>query len=236
MDNYYQLNTWEGLLSLVILLTALYWLIKGLLFLLKELGKRTVTNRNTQQFIKKSLIVYKPIAAVIIVLDFMAINYITHSLLLIVLGVFGYKHVKNYLNGVFLKLNPLMTSGAQMTFQNTIGEIKRLLTFGLILSTEKGEHFVNYSVIEEQGFAINSHKHSALRQTLFIESELEKETLLDMLFDNPILNFKEPPVLNASEKEAVHKLQFTLETGASTEDLTAFFKAKNIIAHTTLSN
>ena len=114
-----------------------------------------------------------------------------------------------------------------------MGEIKKFLSFGLILSTEKGERFVNYSTIEENGFAIDSNEHSALRQTMFLETKLEKDKILDLLFDNPILDLTERPVLKNSKKEHMLRLQYSLETGASTEDLVAFFQANDIITQST---
>lgn len=235
MDNFYQLNTWQGLFSLVVLLIILYWVIKGISLLLEELGKRTLAKRNTIDVIKKILIVFKPVATLLIVLDFIAINYITHSILLVVIGVFGYKHIKNYLNGIVLKLNPLVVKGALIEYQGNTGEIKQLLPFGLIINTEKGERFVNYSTIEENGFAVNSNEHSASRQTLFVETEIHKEKILDLLFDNPILDLSEPPTLKSTDNERVLKLQYTLETGATTEDLVAFFEAKKINSNLTIT-
>ena len=53
MDNYYQMNTWKGLVSLVMLLFILYWTIKGVALLLEELGKRTITKRNIILFLSQ---------------------------------------------------------------------------------------------------------------------------------------------------------------------------------------
>lgn len=235
MDNFYQLNTWQGLFSLILTLIVLYWTIKAIGLLVREIGKRTVTKRTTILIIKKSLLVFKPVAMTLIVLDFIAINYITHSILLVILGVFGYKHIKNYLNGIILKLNPLLGKGAIIEYMDKTGEIKELLPFGLILNTEKGERFVNYSTIEENGFSINSNEHSALRQTLYMETQMSKDTVLDMVFDNPLLDLSERPTLKQTEEQDVLKLQYTLETGASTDDLLAFFQSKNIKTDLTIT-
>jgi hypothetical protein len=223
MENIDTIETWRGLLFLTFVLFLVYWVLKGFVFILGKYGKKTITNRSVVRVLKKLLIIFKPFALLVIILDFISINLITHSVLLMIISVFGYKHIKNYLNGTFLKLNPLIDKGALLEYDSHKGEIKKLLPLGIIFSTEKGERYVNYSTIEEKGFAVNSSENTALRQTLYLETELSKEEILDLLFDNPILNFQEAPSLKSSSAENGLKLQYTLESGASTEDLIAFF-------------
>lgn len=233
MDKMTQLNTWLGLGSLLVLLFLAYWLIKFIQYGIAQFGNRNVTNKQLLTVIEKTLTLFKPIAIILIVLDFISINYIAHCFIVIVVGVFGYKHVKNYINGIFIKVNPLIGKGALVSVGEQSGEIKSLLPFGLTLSTEMGEHFINYSTVEETGFSVNSNENSLLRQTLFLTTEMDKETLLDLLFDNPIISFSERPAIKTTESLGVLKLQYTLENGASNEDLYAFFKEQNIQSNST---
>lgn len=233
METIPQLNTWQGLFSLVILLIALYWLLKLIAYALKQFAKRNITNKKTIVAITKVLIVYKPIATLLILLDFIFINYIIHTIVLVIVGVFAYSQIKNYVNGIFLKLNPLINNGAIINVSQFSGEIKKLLPLGLILNTENGERFINYTTIESGGFAIKSNDNSLLRQTLYLETDKNEQQILDVLFDNPILNYEENPSVKATENN-FFKLQYTLETGATTETLISFLENKNI--KTTLTN
>lgn len=228
-----QLNTWQGLFSLVIILIIAYWLLKLITYALNQFAKRNITNKKTIVTLTKVLMLYKPLAAILILLDFIFINYIVHTIILVIIGVFAYSQIKNYVNGIFLKLNPLINVDAIIRVSKYTGEIKKLMPLGLILSTENGERFINYSTIESNGFSIKSNDNSLLRQTLYLKTEKTQEQVLDMLFDNPILNFDENPTIKTAENNLL-KLQYTLEAGETTETLIAFLDKKNI--QSTLTN
>lgn len=227
-----QLNTWERLFSLALLLLAIYWFFKLFTYAIEKFAKQNLYNKKVNTTLKKGLLLFKPTAILLLILDFVSINYITHTILLAVVCVFGFSHLKNYINGLILKLNPLINKGALIKIDNYIGEIKTMLPFGLILNTENGERFINYSFIEKKGFAIKFSDTSLLRQTLYLETKKTEDEILDLLFDNPILNYEDNPVLKASENNKL-KLQYTLETGASTEALIAFLEDNKIIASLT---
>jgi len=227
------IHTWNGLLPLVVILIALYWLVKLALFVIDNAGKKSVSNKKLVHALRKVLILYKPLAIIIILMGFISINYITHSLLLLVIGVFAYNQIKNYVQGVFLMINPLIQHGAMIQIGDYQGEIKKMLLLGLVLNTDVGERFMTYSNIESQGFAISSNKNTVLRKALYLNSEKTKETVLDLLFDNPILKFQEPPVIRSTENETILTLQYTLEIGAESEDLIAFLNEQNITTSTT---
>lgn len=229
MDTLPQLNTWKGLIALVIFLIALFWFLKITIFALKKIAKQNITNKKIIAAITKTLVVFKPIATAIILLDFIAINYINHPIIILVVGIFGYAQLKNYMNGVFLKLNPLMRKGALVNIAEFSGLIKEMRPLGLIISTENGERFVNYTTIETSGFAVKSNDTSLLRQTLYLQTDKTQNQVLDVLFDNPILNYEENPTLKATESSLL-KLQYTLETGTTTATLIAFLETQNIKA------
>lgn len=232
MENIPQLNTWKGLFTLVLLLIHLYWLLKLVSYALEQFAKRNLTNKNTIVAIKKSLLIFKPVALALVLLDFIAINYITHTILLTAVGVFGYAHIKNYINGIFLKINPLISVGAVIQIADYSGEIKKLLSRGMIVSTENGDYYMNYGTIESQGFVIKSDHTSLLRQTLYLLTDMPQEKLLDLLFDNPVLNYDQHPSLKMSDNNYL-KLQYTLEPGASTKEFISFLEQHNIKASLT---
>ncbi len=187
------------------------------------------------RILDKAILLYKPIAVSIFLLGFISINYITHTILLVAIGVFGYGHIRNYISGVFFKINPLIHKGTVFNFENSEGEIKSLLPFGMIMNTESGEQYINYFNIEKKGFAVKSNEEdNVLRQTLFLRTSLTKEQIIDTLFDNPILDFNEKPILKNTEKEGQLKLQYSMENGAATEDLVAFLEEQDI--ETSLTN
>lgn len=228
METFENIKTWQNLVFLGFLLLVIYWVIKLLSYFIARLARKNVTNKIIVAYFNKTLLIFKPIAILLLLLNFISINFITHSLLLAIVAVFGYKHINNYINGIIIKINPLIGKGTLLEIGEYQGEIKQMLPFGMVVSTETGERFINYSEIESKGFAVKSNETSLLRQTLFLQTELSKDDILDLLFENPILNNEEYPAVKATEKEKQYKLQYSLESGASSEDLMAFLNEKNI--------
>ena len=221
-------NTWTGLISLLITLAGLYVILWILLLLLENFGKRDLSKKKVIDYLKTGIVLYKFVATTILILGFISINYITHSLLLIFIGVFGYHHIKNYITGVFLKMDNSLKKGASIVVGSLNGVVERLLPFGMSISTESGEHYLNYYQIENSGFTIKSGKDSVLRKTIFLRTTLSADEVLDILFDNPILDLKEHPSASPDVQPGQLKLQYTLEKGSTNEDFVAFLAKHDI--------
>ena len=233
METIENINTWEGFLVLLILLILCYWLFKFLIYITLHFTRKNATSRKITRQLNRVLIIFKPLAVFLLLLHLISINPINHSILLVIIGVFGFKPINNYINGIILKMNPLIEIGALLETNTYQGEIKKMLPFGLVLNTEIGERFINYSKIENKGFAVKSNNKSLLRQTLYIKSQLSKEKILDFLFDNPILNNADFPSLKNTEETDVYKLQYSLENGASSQELITFLTENNSITTAT---
>ncbi|WP_180335777.1 hypothetical protein [Labilibaculum filiforme] len=199
-------------------------MLKLVKYIGERFAKKNVTNKKIISFLRKSLLFYKPIAIAILVLGFISINRITHSIILIFVCVFAFYYLKNYLSGIFFQANPLVSKGAFITIGDFKGEVRSLQAFGLIINAEYGERFINYTTIERLGFAINSNVNTKLRQTLYLHTSLTKDQVLNLIFDNPILDFDQKPTIQNSEDPQVYKFQYTLENGATSEDLAAFLQ------------
>jgi hypothetical protein len=228
MENIETLRTWNGLLGQLILLLLIFWMLKLATYFGQRFAKKNVSNKKIIDFLLKAQLYYKPIAISLLILGFISINYITHSALVLFVSVFTFFYIKNYVSGIFFSANPLICKGAYITIGDFKGEVKNLQAFGLIINTEYGERFINYTKIENLGFAINSNVHTKLRQTLYLRTQKTKDQVLNLIFDNPILDFGQKPSIKNSETSQVYQFQYTLENGAVAEDLIAFLNENKI--------
>ncbi|WP_339664453.1 hypothetical protein [Maribacter arcticus] len=235
METIESFNTWKGLFYLTTGLFILYWLIKTLQVVIQQFSRKNLFTKRGLNLLQNILSIYKPVAFLLIILDFIAINYVVHGLFLVIIGALAYMPIRNYISGLLLNMNPLVTQGSMITIDNFKGEIKQLLPQGMVISTESGQSFLEYVAIDKYGFSITSKDTGIYRHTLYLNTELTKEQLLDFLFANPILNFQEPPSVRESEIQNVLKLQYTLEEGANDEDFMAFL-AENKISTTLTQN
>ncbi|WP_375238187.1 hypothetical protein [Aurantibacter sp.] len=233
MGDFQKIDTWQGLFLLFIFLVLMYFLLNALKFALERFGAKNKTNKALRISLQKFKLLFVPIASVLLLLDFISINYVPHTLILILICVFCYPTIKNYVSGIVFKINPLTTLNATIKIGNQRGEIKKMLPLGLVVNTKNGEQFINYTKVEEKGFLIHSKENNLFRQTLYVESEFDSNYILDVLFDNPIINYKEPPIIKKQENSKVLKLQYTLEKGANNKDIVSYLKTLNI---TTNSN
>lgn len=228
MENIETLTTWNGLFGQLILLLVIFWMLKLVTYFGQRFAKKNVSNKKIINLLLKAQLYYKPVAISLLTLGFISINYITHSTLALFVSVFTFFYIKNYVSGIFFSANPLISKGAYITIGDFKGEVKNLQAFGLIINTEYGERFINYTKIENLGFAINSNVHTKLRQTLYLHTQLTKEQVLNLIFDNPILDFGQKPSIKNSETPQVYQFQYTLENGAVAEDLIAFLNENKI--------
>lgn len=229
-------NTWRGLLYLLILLAGIYLILWAVLTLLENFGRRDLGKKKVIDHLRRAMIFYRFTAISILILGFISINYITHGLLLLFIGVFGYHHLKNYVTGVFLKMSTSLKKGSSIAVGSLEGVVERLLNFGVSISTKTGEHYLTYQQLEQAGFTVKSDRDSALRKTIFLNTHLSSEQLLDILFDNPILDLKEKPTVGTGEQPDQLKLQYTLEKGSSNDDFLAFLSKNKIEINSTSSS
>ncbi|MBO0592461.1 hypothetical protein I2486_13725 [Cellulophaga sp. E16_2] len=234
MENTFTFYTWLGFRNLILILFFGYWALKLIAFLIQKKIVTKRVNKNVLGFLNKILLLYKPISILLILLGFLAINYIVHGIFLLLISAIGYPFIRNYVGGVLYKINSILAKGVSVTINDKTGEIKKFLPFGIVVNTEKGDSFINYTTIDESGYTVNSKHDTVLRQTLFIKTLLSKSELLDLLFDNPLLNYKEAPVLKELEGSDTLKLQFNLEKGIQAESLIAFLTTHQI--ETSLTN
>lgn len=234
MDTIENIDTWKGFFALLILLVICYWLFKFIIYLTIHFTKKNATNKKITNQLNRALLVFKPLAVIFLLLDLISINPINHTIFLVAIGVFGYKSITNYINGIILKMNPLIEIGAVIDTNNYLGEIKKMIPLGIVINTETGERFISYNKIEKKGFSIKSNNNSLLRQTLYITMDYNKDKVLDLLFDSPLLNNREFPSIKNTKIDNVFKLQYSLEDGAMTEDLLQFLRTKNITSTTTI--
>jgi hypothetical protein len=235
METFTNFNTWKGLLFLAVGLLLLYWMLKLVQILAIRFLRRNLLTKKLLHFNGRLLLIFKPIAILLLLLDFIAINYLVHGLFLIVVVASAYRPLRNYISGFFLRIHPLISVGSLINIKGLQGEVKQMLPLGMVLSTESGRSFVEYSAIDQSGFSIASIDTGRYRHTLYLTTNKSKEEVLDALFDNPLLHFQERPSTVTGGLPNTIKLRYTMEAGASNEDFLEFLAENNIEISTTLN-
>ncbi len=222
------LYSWNGLITLIILLGSGYAAMWLLSVILKNFGKRDLFKRKLLNVLRRAMLIYATLGVVIILLGFISINYITHGLLLAIIGFLCFGYIRDIISGLFLKITNSIKEGDSIEVDDLQGEVERLLIFGLNIGHGNGESFMNYSSLYNQGFTVKSDKHSLFRRTVRIKSSKSPDQMMGLLFENPMFSFTDPPNIQHGEHPDQYLLQYTLEHGSSSEDLSAFLQHHQI--------
>ncbi len=225
--------SWFNFLTIIAILIGVFILLRITSKLLPHIFKRkSVINKSTE-VINKTIEVYKPFAILIVLLSFVSINYKVHGVLLLLFLIVTFSHIKRYIYGVLFKINPLVNIGSNMSTGKFKGHISRFLFFGIIINEHDGNRFVNYSYIDKNGFSINQNDNTSLRRTIYVHDQENTVPILDLLFENPNIDFKNKPIIKKIPNEETLQLQIALESGATMESLIAYLNQNNINASST---
>lgn len=220
--------TWLVFFELIVGLYLLFLVLKGISKLSMQLFKRHRYKRKFKKWFEIILMFYKPLAILSIVAAFVIINYQIHGVMVLVTGIVLFKHIRNYCNGIFFKINPLVDVGVNLVTGNDQGEIEKLMPLGLILKVEHGERYISYASIEAQGFFVNQKKEGSMRKTLYLTEIGTTASVLDALFENPMIDFSQKPSIWTLPGETTQQLQLTLEKGAKIETIIDYLNQNNI--------
>jgi len=224
---------WTNLFALGLMLIGIYVILKAAHWLAKRYLRQNKSGKRVTRVVKRLSLFYVPVAWGILIVAFITIDYIRHGLLIGVSFVLTFPYLKHYVSGLFLRANPMIQIGAVIQGNNLRGLINKIGSLGLVLGTSTGEHFIWHGEFEQSGFSVIPPKSTTRLQSIYLQSSLSKKQILDLLFDQPVLAFSKPIELRDTKKDQLFILQYTLEKGAKTEDLTSFLSENSITSSLT---
>ena len=220
---------WTHFLKAAILLVVVYGLLKLIVRLPVIFPLQQGLNSKFKDFLNLISIYFIPISVVILFIIFIGINPILHGIFFLVIISLGYRHIQHYFNGIIFKMNPLIEIGANIIVDKHEGKIESFHAFGVILHTGEGERFVHYNDLERHGFSITHKEDGTLRQTVYLAENSKKDLVLDLLFENPMVDFYKKPTIKKIKGELYWELQMTLEKGVLVEDVVLFLKQHDVV-------
>ncbi len=221
--------TWLDVLKLSILLIAGLLVLKTLQIWLPQFFKRKSVFNKISNYLNSTIELYKLIAILVLLIALVGINYKIHGVVLLLGLIITFSYIKSYLHGVIFKLNPLVKKGSKITVGDCEGQLYSFLAFGVILNQRDGNRFMNYSFIEKNGFTITQTDQDAGSHSVYVHDLENPSRLLDVLFDNPMVDFNiKPSITKVIDQTNRHVLRVTLEKGAGMEALRDYLQQHNI--------
>ena len=220
--------TWFNFFTVIAAFIIFYVFLIIVLRFLPHVFKRNSVIHRVRLVLNKIIEIYKPSAVLFILLSFVSIDYKIHGVVFLLFLVITYSYIKRYLHGVLFKINPLVNLGSNISTGEFKGDISKFLHFGFIINEVDGNRFINYSFIDKNGFSINQNDIVSVRRTIYIYDQDKSSPILDLLFENPNIDFKNKPIIKKIPNEKTLQLQVALENGAKMESLLAYLNKNNI--------
>ena len=137
--------------------TQLFWisLLLTLIFLLMYFVHRILASvviiggwRSVlKEFLSKAIILYEPIALLLIVSIFIVINPGFHGLICLLLIIISIKHLRNYINGKIIRTYRSIQLGRKLNIGQQDGIITDMGRFGLRIRSDEGLHYIPYHTL-----------------------------------------------------------------------------------------
>ncbi len=223
------MNHWNDLLALILIVSTIYILITVAYIGFTRYTKNKRIDKKYLALVYKIRLFYKPIAWIIAIGGFVALDPLTHGFIIVLVAVFIYKHLGNYVSGLFIRASPLFAIDTMVKAGKIRGKINRIGSLGLILITDQGERWVWFNSFNDTGFTLISNHTNVQQRALYLKSELSKEKLQNLIFDHPILVLGKPIILKSLQTENIYLLHYTLVKGAQHEDFTNFLQEHDVL-------
>jgi len=220
--------SWVLFIQIIVALIAGYFIIRIARRLIPQLFKRKSVSTKIRYGLSRTFEVYKPLSVVIALLCFVGINFNMHGIIVLVAIIILFNYIKSYLNGVVFRINPLVEVGAYITAGEFHGQIIKFLFFGVFIREANRNRFINYSFIDQHGFSISQSANTPIRYQINLIDVDNTTKVIDLLFENPIVDFGHQPVIKRIGNENSYELQISLERGGRIDTLMAYLNQHNI--------
>jgi len=187
--------TWFDFLQTDLILVLTYFLLRGLVRLMKSFNFLGVYQDFFEKGIKSLLLIFEPLAILVVIIYFVLINPVINGIIVLVLSIVGSHFIKNYLIGKMLQWDKAFTIGKSIGVDNSRGVISKMNRTGLYLKTGNGANFITFNQLYNKGFTIFSGEEAGGYHQLVLSPETADEkinykTLLtDELANAPYLDW-----------------------------------------------
>lgn len=191
--------SWLGLLSLGLGLLAFYFALRLAYRLMAGASVSSRLLTTGRRLLRSALFLYEPLAILAWSAFFVFINPALHSLLVGVLVLAGYPHIRNYVSGRLIRLGHAIVPGKKLRSGAVQGAVSKLGRLGLYLQADDGRHYLSYSHLWDDGYTLLSGEdvsgvfHLSVRRKEEEGSDDVEVQLMDILATTPYLDWNHKP-------------------------------------------
>lgn len=148
--------SWTYLFTMALVLLAFFVALRFLERLLERaafLGSWQSRMQNTVHYLS---LLYEPLALILLLGIFVMISPIFHGLLLLILFLTTFTHLRNYIAGRVIQLDHHLIRGSRVQMDDIEGVVLEMGRLGLQIQTKEGLYHLSYGNLVSQGYTLIS--------------------------------------------------------------------------------
>lgn len=208
MDYLWQIHydySWGGLLTNALIIGLLYFLLYMSSWFMNRITAPSFWQQSIRRTIDHILLVFESITVLLLVSYFVLIKPFYHGLIVVLLILTNFRHLRNYFSGTILRFHPAIREGNRLDSNGKKGLITEVGRLGIKLQDNKGIHFQDYEQLWNQGYSLLNSEDSGRFFQLQISPTPDAEdnpTSLQKLINNsPYINWRHQPKLDVIDQE-----------------------------------
>ncbi|PHN05892.1 hypothetical protein [Flavilitoribacter nigricans] len=146
--------SWGYLLSSIVLLLGLFFALQFIDRLLTRVVVMGSWMQPVHRVIRFLILVFEPLAVIWVGGIFVLINPVFHGLLLALLFLSGFTHLRNYIAGRVIQMDHHIERGARLRAGQVEGVVLEISRLGVELQTKEGLYKLSYGKLLDSGYTV----------------------------------------------------------------------------------
>lgn len=146
--------SWTYLLSSILLLLGLFFALQFIDRLLERAAFLRQWQRPIHRVIRFLILVFEPLAVLWVGGIFVLINPVFHGLILALLFLSAFIHLRNYIAGRIVQLDQHIERGSRLRADEVEGVVLEMNRLGIQLQTKEGLYKLTYGKLLDSGYTI----------------------------------------------------------------------------------
>lgn len=148
--------SWSRWFFIAIILVAIFLVLRFVRSILPRLDIPGWWQNQTQSILDYALLLYYPVALLILTGSFILINPLLHSIITGLFLVLNFPYLRNYVSGYLMRLDGSTEIGNKLKIGDLEGFIVAMKPHKLHLQTNQGLHYINYTRLQDAGYTVLS--------------------------------------------------------------------------------
>lgn len=209
-------SSWTELVLYTVVLLGVYLLLRLLYRISRNIGYWPWYQRKASKYMRKLLILYEPIAVIVIVAEFVTVKPLFHGIIIAVIIIASIALLRNYFSGRVLLWDGALSEGLRIVSADVEGVVGKLGRTGLRMKSSKGLQYLSYNRLFKDGYMISSGEYAGAYCHLNIHPkegeslETTSTKLYDLLVSSPYVDDRYKPEFRLSRNMNALELRVLL--------------------------